>query len=96
MTLDISRFSYIEEALNRVFPDNEAAQAEYEALLKAATQTKSFWRLIEECPRERGKAYFVWAKSQGLPTIGVTWSDEGFRKFDFYAEVPPLPKEDQP
>jgi len=40
MAFDVSQFSYIEEALNRIFPNNKDAQAEYEALLKSAAQTK--------------------------------------------------------
>jgi len=65
MVNDISRFSYIEEALNRVFPDNEEARAEYEALLKAANAHKHFWRPIEQCLKEPGKEYELIARHAG-------------------------------
>jgi len=103
MVNDISLFSYIEEALNRVFPDNAQARAEYEALLEAAKASKSFWRPIEECPKERGKEYFL-LRENGIAMIGqwderskswhVDYSEWPEMFIAYYAEIPPLPEKE--
>jgi|GEM_PF-4440029 len=53
-----------------------------------------FWKPIEQSLIKKGEAYFVWAKGQRMPTIGVSWGDVPFRNFDYFAEIPALPKDE--
>jgi len=101
MTIETTQFSYIEEALNRVFPDNSQARAEYEALLKAAATPAPLWRPIEECPKVDGKKYLLYFEETGADVAIVDGYYHAFRNhgeifhgkiITHFAEIPPLPE----
>lgn len=64
---------------------------------------KTFWKPIEECPKENGKLYFIMMKSGTLLTGRYDheineWAGAAacYKKnlFAYYAEIPPLGDED--
>jgi len=36
----------------------------------------------------------VWTKGKRVSTIGVSWGDAPFKNFDYFAEIPPLPRDE--